>query len=150
MDFPIPAFSISVCYCAAKSFFDTSSFPKQLNLRVISISYKMASEVAYMHQLPAVEPLMKDTHAAFTEPFARDAVSAIISQKISSLILLPETDLDANQLLNEAGMGSMLTAELRMFIHRTFEVDVPFDVLFKKATLNNLTDMIAQDLQASA
>lgn len=93
---------------------------------------------------------MKDAHAAFTEPFAHDAVRAIISQKISNLILLPEADLDANQLLNEAGMGSMLTAELRMFIHRTFEVDVPFDVLFKKATLNNLTDMIAQDLQASA
>ncbi|BCR93364.1 acyl carrier protein [Aspergillus luchuensis] len=110
----------------------------------------MASEVAYMHPAPAVEPLVKDAHAAFTEPFAHDAVRAIISQKISNLILLPETDLDANQLLNEAGMGSMLTAELRMFIHRTFEVDVPFDVLFKKATLNNLTDMIAQDLQASA
>ncbi|GLB08647.1 hypothetical protein AtubIFM57258_004547 [Aspergillus tubingensis] len=99
---------------------------------------------------PRVEPLVKDTHAAFTEPFAHDAVRAIISQKISNLILLPETDLDGNQLLNEAGMGSMLTAELRIFIHRTFEVDVPFDVLSKKATLNSLTDMIARDLQASA
>ncbi|PYH68298.1 acyl carrier protein [Aspergillus vadensis CBS 113365] len=87
----------------------------------------MASEAAYMHQAPAVEPLIRFP--------------------ISSFCRRP---IYANQLLNEAGMGSMLTAELRIFIHRTFDVDVPFDVLFKKATLNSLTDTIARDLQASA
>ncbi|RDK43334.1 hypothetical protein M752DRAFT_275573 [Aspergillus phoenicis ATCC 13157] len=114
----------------------------------------MTFEVAYMHQFPAVEPLMKhdiaDPHAAFTESFARDAIRAVISKKISDLTLLPETELDAARPLNESGVGSMLTAELRTFILRTFEVDVPFDVLFKSATVNGLTDMIARDLQASA
>ncbi|TPR11150.1 hypothetical protein CAN33_0047275 [Aspergillus niger] len=78
-----------------------------------------------------------------------DALRAVVSKKISNLILLPESDLQANQPLGDSGLDSMLAAEFRTFIFRMFEVDIPFVVLLKRSTIVNLlTDMIAQGLQA--
>lgn len=78
-----------------------------------------------------------------------NALRTVLSKKISNLILLPETDLQANQPLGDSGLDSMLAAEFRTFIFRMFEVDIPFMVLLKRSTtVNLLTDMIAQSLQA--
>ncbi|PYH68297.1 polyketide synthase [Aspergillus vadensis CBS 113365] len=80
-----------------------------------------------------------------------DALRAVVSKKISNLILLPEADLKADQPLGDSVLDSMLAAEFRTFIFRMFEVDVPFVVLLKRSTtVNHLVDMIAQGLRASA
>ncbi|GLB08646.1 type I Iterative Polyketide synthase (PKS) [Aspergillus tubingensis] len=80
-----------------------------------------------------------------------DALRAVVSKKISNLILLPENDLKVDQPLGDSGLDSMLAAEFRTFIFRMFEVDIPFVVLSKRSTtVNHLVDMIAQGLQASA
>ncbi|KAJ5807079.1 Acyl transferase/acyl hydrolase/lysophospholipase [Penicillium riverlandense] len=80
-----------------------------------------------------------------------DALRAVISKKISNLILLPESELEADRPLGDFGLDSMLAAEFRTFIFRTFEVDVPFVVLLKRSTtVNLLTSLIAQCLETSA
>ncbi|OJJ74373.1 hypothetical protein ASPBRDRAFT_193095 [Aspergillus brasiliensis CBS 101740] len=80
-----------------------------------------------------------------------DALRAVLTKKISNLILLPETELKSDQPLGDSGLDSMLAAEFRTFIFRSFEVDIPFVVLLKRSTTANLlTDMIAQGVQASA
>ncbi|PWY84064.1 hypothetical protein BO83DRAFT_422713 [Aspergillus eucalypticola CBS 122712] len=80
-----------------------------------------------------------------------DALRAVVSKKMSNLILLPETDLKADQPLGDSGLDSMLAAEFRTFIFRMFEVDIPFLVLLKRSTtVNHLVDMIAQSLRANA
>ncbi|KAJ5100496.1 Acyl transferase/acyl hydrolase/lysophospholipase [Penicillium angulare] len=80
-----------------------------------------------------------------------DALRAVVSNKISHLILLAEGTLDPDQPLGEFGLDSMLAAEFRTFIFRTFEVDVPFVVLLKRSTtVNLLTSLIFQGLEASA
>ncbi|BCS06009.1 polyketide synthase [Aspergillus luchuensis] len=80
-----------------------------------------------------------------------DALRAVVSKKISNLILLPENDLKADQPLGDSGLDSMLAAEFRTFVFRMFEVDIPFVVLLKRSTtVNHLVDIIAQGLRASA
>ncbi|RAH60136.1 polyketide synthase [Aspergillus piperis CBS 112811] len=80
-----------------------------------------------------------------------DALRAVVSKKISNLILLPENDLKADQPLGDSGLDSMLAAEFRTFVFRMFEVDIPFIVLLKRSTtVNHLVDIIAQGLRASA
>ncbi|RAK85213.1 polyketide synthase [Aspergillus costaricaensis CBS 115574] len=80
-----------------------------------------------------------------------DALRAVVSKKISNLILLPENDLKTDQPLGDSGLDSMLAAEFRTFIFRMFEVDIPFVVLLKRSTtVDHLVDMIAQDLRARA
>ncbi|CAI7567668.1 unnamed protein product [Penicillium viridicatum] len=79
-----------------------------------------------------------------------DELRAVVSRKLSNLILLPESQLEADRPLGEFGLDSMLAAEFRTFIFRTFEVDVPFVVLLKRSTtVNLLTGLIAQGLQTS-
>ncbi|RAH64472.1 type I polyketide synthase [Aspergillus aculeatinus CBS 121060] len=80
------------------------------------------------------------------------ALRAVVSKKISNLILLPETELDPDRPLGDFGLDSMLAAEFRTFVFRTFEVDVPFVVLLQRnTTVNLLAELIAQGLlQAGA
>ncbi|KUM56794.1 hypothetical protein ACN42_g10406 [Penicillium freii] len=79
-----------------------------------------------------------------------DELRAVVSRRLSNLILLPESELEADRPLGEFGLDSMLAAEFRTFIFRTFEVDVPFVVLLKRSTtVNLLTALIAQGLQTS-
>ncbi|PWY81621.1 polyketide synthase [Aspergillus sclerotioniger CBS 115572] len=63
-----------------------------------------------------------------------DALRGILSTKISHLILLPEGKLQPDQPLGEFGLDSMLAAELRTFIFRRLDVDVPFVVLMNSST----------------
>ncbi|KAJ5715138.1 Acyl transferase/acyl hydrolase/lysophospholipase [Penicillium malachiteum] len=80
-----------------------------------------------------------------------DALRAVVLKKISNLILLPKTQLEADKPLGEFGLDSMLAAEFRTYIFRTFEVDVPFVILLKRSTtVNLLTGLIAEGLQKSA
>ncbi|PYI29622.1 polyketide synthase [Aspergillus indologenus CBS 114.80] len=80
------------------------------------------------------------------------ALRAVVSKKISNLILLPETELDPDRPLGDFGLDSMLAAEFRTFVFRTFEVDVPFVVLLQRnTTVTLLAELIAQGLlQAGA
>ncbi|KGO64925.1 hypothetical protein PEX1_009200 [Penicillium expansum] len=79
-----------------------------------------------------------------------DRLRAVVSKKLSNLILLPESELEADRPLGDFGLDSMLAAEFRTFIFRTFEVDVPFVVLLKRSTtVNTLTGLIVQGLQVS-
>ncbi|KAJ5817603.1 Acyl transferase/acyl hydrolase/lysophospholipase [Penicillium robsamsonii] len=79
-----------------------------------------------------------------------DTLRGVVSKKLSNLILLPESELEADRPLGDFGLDSMLAAEFRTFIFRTFEVDVPFIVLLKRSTtVNLLTGLIAQGLQMS-
>ncbi|KAJ5182352.1 Acyl transferase/acyl hydrolase/lysophospholipase [Penicillium cf. viridicatum] len=79
-----------------------------------------------------------------------DELRAVVSKKLSNLILLPDSELEADRPLGEFGLDSMLAAEFRTFIFRTFEVDVPFVVLLKRSTtVNLLTGLIAQGLQTN-
>ncbi|OJZ89749.1 hypothetical protein ASPFODRAFT_183092 [Aspergillus luchuensis CBS 106.47] len=80
-----------------------------------------------------------------------DALRAVVSKKMSNLILLPENDLKADQPLGDSALDSMLAAEFRTFVFRMFEVDIPFVVLLKRSTtVNHLVDIIARGLRASA
>ncbi|KAJ5519098.1 Acyl transferase/acyl hydrolase/lysophospholipase [Penicillium expansum] len=79
-----------------------------------------------------------------------DRLRAVVSKKLSNLILLPESELEADRPLGDFGLDSMLAAEFRTFIFRTFEVDVPFVVLLKRSTtVNTLAGLIVQGLQVS-
>ncbi|KAH8433408.1 acyl carrier protein [Aspergillus melleus] len=79
---------------------------------------------------------------------AIDALRTAVSRKISSLVLLAEgVLLGPDQPLSGFGLDSMLAAELRTFVFRAWNVDVPFVVLLKKnMTVNGLVGLIAEEL----
>ncbi|PYI01585.1 polyketide synthase [Aspergillus sclerotiicarbonarius CBS 121057] len=77
-----------------------------------------------------------------------DALRGILSRKISNLILLPEGNLRPDQTLGEFGLDSMLAAELRTFIFRRLDVDVPFVVLLNSSTtVDDLARRISESLE---
>ena len=62
-------------------------------------------------------------------------------------ISTPETELGDNVILTSLGLDSMLGAEIRTWIWRTFGVDVPFFLLLEaKTTLGSLVDFIVDAL----
>ncbi|GFN14344.1 polyketide synthase [Aspergillus tubingensis] len=109
---------------------------------------KSETQKAAAHLLGDIAQALRDNQSVES---SLDALRAVVSKKISNLILLPENDLKADQPLGDSGLDSMLAAEFRTFIFRMFEVDIPFVVLLKRSTtVNHLVDMIAQGLRASA
>ncbi|KAF2877547.1 KR domain-containing protein [Massariosphaeria phaeospora] len=80
-----------------------------------------------------------------------EAVSAVISKKISNLILLPLKKLRLDKMLGEFGLDSMLAAEFRTFVYHTLEVDVPFMTLLDKgATVNDIARLISEQIEAKS
>ncbi|PYH93849.1 KR-domain-containing protein [Aspergillus ellipticus CBS 707.79] len=77
-----------------------------------------------------------------------DSLRLLVSRKISKLILLPEGKLQPDQPLSDFGLDSMLAAEFRTFIFRTFDVEMPFvSLLNRSATVNFLSGLIAEGLR---
>ena len=78
-----------------------------------------------------------------------DAIRAIVTKKISNLILLPADKLSPSQRLGDFGLDSMLAAEFRTFVFKAFGgVDVPFMTLLAKQTsVDGLARIIAQGLE---
>ena len=78
-----------------------------------------------------------------------DAVRAVLTNKISNLILLPAKKLRSEQNFGEFGLDSMLVAEFRTFIFHALDVDVPFMTLLDKSmSVNRLAQLIADELEA--
>ena len=78
-----------------------------------------------------------------------DAVRAVVTKKISNLILLPADELRPKQRLGDFGLDSMLAAEFRTFAFRAFGgVDVPFMTLLAKETsVEGLAGLIVEGLE---
>ena len=78
-----------------------------------------------------------------------DAIRAIVTKKISNLILLPADKLSPSQHLGDFGLDSMLAAEFRTFVFKAFGgVDVPFMTLLAKETsVDGLARIIAEGLE---
>nr|UPN67566.1 hypothetical protein [Pestalotiopsis sp.] len=80
---------------------------------------------------------------------ALKAVQAIVTDKISNLILLPAEQLRPEQKLGEFGIDSMLAAEFRVAIFHSLEVDVPFvKLLDKNTSVQSLAQLIMAGLEA--
>ncbi|KAL1869060.1 putative secondary metabolism biosynthetic enzyme [Paecilomyces lecythidis] len=80
-----------------------------------------------------------------------NALGDIISQKVSSLILLPEGKLKSDQQLGNFGLDSMLAAEFRAFIFHALGVDVPFVMfLSHTTTVDSLVTFIAEGLRVKS
>ena len=76
-----------------------------------------------------------------------EAVLKTVSQKFSSLVLIPMDKLDATKAISSVGVDSMLAAEFRAWIFQAFKVDVPYlTLLSPAATLTMLSEMIAQKI----
>ena len=76
-----------------------------------------------------------------------EAVLKTVSQKFSSLVLIPIDKLDATKPISSVGVDSMLAAEFRAWIFQAFKVDVPYLTLLSPvATLTMLSQMIAQKI----
>ena len=75
-----------------------------------------------------------------------DAIRAIVTKKISNLILLPADKLSPSQHLGDFGLDSMLAAEFRTFVFKAFGgVDVPFMTLLAKETsVDGLARIVAE------
>jgi NADPH:quinone reductase-like Zn-dependent oxidoreductase/NAD(P)-dependent dehydrogenase (short-subunit alcohol dehydrogenase family) len=79
-----------------------------------------------------------------------EAVLTAVSQKFSSLVLIPVDKLDATKPISSVGVDSMLAAEFRTWIFQAFKVDVPYLTLLSvAATLDMLAEMIAQKVSHS-
>ena len=79
-----------------------------------------------------------------------DAIRAVVTKKISNLILLPADDeLRPDQPLGDFGLDSMLAAEFRTFVFGALGgVDVPFMTLLAKGTsVDELVRLIAEGLE---
>ncbi|KAL1863753.1 putative secondary metabolism biosynthetic enzyme [Paecilomyces lecythidis] len=80
-----------------------------------------------------------------------NALGDIISQKVSSLILLPEGKLKSDQQLGDFGLDSMLAAEFRTFIFHALGVDVLFVMFLSHATtVDSLVTFIAEGLRVKS
>ena len=67
-------------------------------------------------------------------PSLQGAVFEILASKLSNLVLMPVDKVTPQLVLHDIGMDSMLAAEYRTFMFRTFGVDVPFLTLMDAST----------------
>ena len=78
-----------------------------------------------------------------------DAVLALISQKMSHLILLPVEKVDPAKRLAAFGMDSMLAAEFRTWAFQAMRVDVSFLMLLSRdATVMDVARHVAEGIEA--
>ncbi len=102
-----------------------------------SSSLPHAIRVALVENANSSEPL----------PVLNDAVQVTIVKQISSLLLVSTDTLQKDTFLADFGMESMLAAELRSDIYRTFNTDVPFALLLDKRTqIQTVTQTIGRCL----
>ncbi|TGO86108.1 hypothetical protein BPOR_0334g00020 [Botrytis porri] len=76
-----------------------------------------------------------------------DAIANVVISRISTLLLVPATQLQATTLLSDFGMESMLAAEFRSDMFRAFRVDVPFAILMTQGTqIQSIAELVGQSL----
>ncbi|KAI1334905.1 polyketide synthase [Xylariaceae sp. FL0016] len=78
------------------------------------------------------------------------AVKALMTQRFSSLILMPVANLNWEKSLAKFGVDSMIAAEFRAWLWNTFEVDVPFlDLLSPQMSLATVADTVIRGLEST-
>ncbi|KUJ17704.1 polyketide synthase [Mollisia scopiformis] len=89
-------------------------------------------------------PLLSATDSTETK---RKVVFTALAGKLSQLTLTPVTDIAFQIAFAALGMDSLVTAEFRTFIFRTFRVDVAFmDLMDNKSTMGDLTELVCGKL----
>lgn len=75
------------------------------------------------------------------------AVATVVIARIATLLLVPVAQIQTTTYLADFGIESMLAAEFRSDMFRTFKVDVPFAVLMAQGTqIRSISEFIGQDL----
>ncbi|KAI1142779.1 polyketide synthase [Hypoxylon sp. FL0543] len=76
-----------------------------------------------------------------------DAVLGLIRRRFSSLILLPQNEVENYKPLIQYGVDSMIAAEFRTWLWNTFRVDVPFlDIINSNKDLAALSALVERKL----
>lgn len=76
------------------------------------------------------------------------AVAEHIAQCFGDMIMLQGDKIGTSKPLDNYGMDSMLAAEFRAWLFKTFRVDVPFlQILSKVATIGSLSAMVVNHMQ---
>jgi hypothetical protein len=90
-----------------------------------------------------VMPILSAAFAAENQESAQKVVFKALADKLSQLTLTPLSDIAAQIAFSALGMDSLVTAEFRTFIFRTFRVDVAFmDLMDNKNTMSDLTNLV--------
>ena len=88
------------------------------------------------------------TSALESSGVLHDAVMGLIAKRFVNLVLIPAAKLDVLKPLGKYGMDSMLAAEFRTWIYRTFKIDVPFlELLSESVTLRSVVDLIENEVR---
>lgn len=102
------------------------------------------------HQLAAVAACLKPGGtlcATPTDPALLEAIQAVVIEKMLNLLLLSPDQLTPHIPLGTFGMDSMLAADGRHFVFRTFQVDIPFlTLLAPSTTVASLAEIIGIQL----
>ncbi|KAM0133215.1 hypothetical protein ACHAP3_006145 [Botrytis cinerea] len=97
-------------------------------------------------QAVAAALAMNDNDALPSEDLT-DAIANVVISRISTLLLVPATQLQSTTLLSNFGMESMLAAEFRSDMFRAFKVDVPFAILMAQGTrIKDVAELVGQSL----
>jgi hypothetical protein len=76
-----------------------------------------------------------------------EAVAKILTGRMATLLLVPETELNTTMELADFNMESLLAAEFRSDIFRAFKVDISFSILMAKGTkVITIGELVAQEL----
>lgn len=79
----------------------------------------------------------------------RDTISTLVTKRFCNMMLIPAESLDVDLPLSTYGMDSMLAAEFRTWVYKTFKADIPFlDLLSHTMTLNSPIDRIEKNFAA--
>jgi acyl carrier protein len=97
-----------------------------------------------------VMPLLSAAIATENKDYAQKVVFKALADKLSQLTLTPSSDITAQIAFSALGMDSLVTAEFRTFIFRTFRVDIAFmDLMDNKNTMSDLTNLVCNKLVKS-
>jgi hypothetical protein len=92
-------------------------------------------------------PAIASAIAAQDRQALQTAAFEVLASKLSNLVLMALDKISAQLVLSEIGMDSMLAAEYRTFMFRTFNVDVPFLTLMDSGTsMQIISDVICDGL----
>ena len=79
----------------------------------------------------------------------QEAVSTVLAQKMSRLVLMPAESIGSEMRFADVGMDSTLAAQFRMFVFRTLGVDVPFMALMDPgARMVDVAERVCEGLRA--
>ena len=101
----------------------------------------------FQHSKDSAPPVISAALANKDLPLLKATVFKALATKLSHLILMPLEKFTQEMCLHEVGMDSMLAAEYRTFVFRTYGVDIPFLTLMSSTTcMLDLTGLVCNDL----